>query len=262
MQLQLAFDRPTPGEELEELRRLLQATEAGLAGKGRGRLPALAIDLRLRNNRSTMARVAYKDGSPPTWQFSLARSLFDLAGSDCLPLCQSLLLKARGLKPAREMEQAGRDLRDRWLDRRIVEAPSPAEDDPHLAEFLREVAEHCQAPAPARGCPGILWYEGLSRRMLGRYLVDAHRIEIHGALQHKGVPSAALRTLVHHEYLHACLGFRQQGNRRVYHHGEFRRLERAWPDYEISRQFFDEHWPKLYRRWNKCRTQGRPTGGK
>lgn len=67
----------------------------------------------------------------------------------------------------------------------------------------------------------------------GSYSDKQHLIRIHRVLDQAHVPEFAVRSVVHHEMLHAHLGIRElPSGRRSMHPPEFRRIERAHPDFE------------------------------
>ena len=85
---------------------------------------------------------------------------------------------------------------------------------------------------------GITWGRrpgGRRRRRsirFGSYAQEEHIIRIHPVLDQPFVPSYFLRYIVFHEMLHAFLGITEsaEGRRRI-HPPEFRRFERAYPDF-------------------------------
>jgi len=66
----------------------------------------------------------------------------------------------------------------------------------------------------------------------GSYSVEDNLIRIHPYLDNAFVPAYFVRYIVFHEMLHAHLGIEESetGRRRI-HTAEFKRLERAYPDY-------------------------------
>jgi len=79
-------------------------------------------------------------------------------------------------------------------------------------------------------------------------------IRIHAVLDNAYVPEWVVRSVVHHEMLHAFLGIGEgpTGRRRV-HPPEFRRLERAHPDYTRAAAWLEE--PKNLKRLLADRTR-------
>lgn len=67
----------------------------------------------------------------------------------------------------------------------------------------------------------------------GSYTAEDHIIRIHPLLDQEFVPGYFVRYIVFHEMLHAFLGLGKATNgRRCVHSAEFRRREKAYPDYE------------------------------
>jgi hypothetical protein len=66
----------------------------------------------------------------------------------------------------------------------------------------------------------------------GVYLEEARLIRIHPSLDRPEVPELYVSFIVFHEMLHQAVPAREVRGRRVVHGAEFRRRERAWPDFE------------------------------
>ena len=71
----------------------------------------------------------------------------------------------------------------------------------------------------------------------GVYVQDARLIRIHPALDREDVPEMYVANVVFHEMLHQVVPAVERNGRRVVHGAEFRRRERAYPDYEQAK-----HW--------------------
>ena len=100
------------------------------------------------------------------------------------------------------------------------------------AIFDRLNAEHFDGRVEAR----IGWGPnrgGRRRRTIktGVYVQDARLIRIHPALDRREVPEMYVATVVFHEMLHQIVPAFERDGRRVVHGREFRRRERAYPDY-------------------------------
>lgn len=84
----------------------------------------------------------------------------------------------------------------------------------------------------------------------GSYLPGQHLIRIHPLLDQEFVPKYFVRYIVFHEMLHAVLGIEEneQGRRSV-HSPEFRRLEKAYPDYARATAWANDkaHFRRLLR---------------
>jgi hypothetical protein len=65
----------------------------------------------------------------------------------------------------------------------------------------------------------------------GVYLEEGRLIRIHPSLDRQEVPGFYVAFVVFHEMLHQAVPAREVNGRRVVHGAEFRRRERAWPDY-------------------------------
>jgi len=104
------------------------------------------------------------------------------------------------------------------------------------AIFDRLNAEHFEGRIEAR----IGWgpNRGRGRRRTiktGVYVQDARLIRIHPALDRREVPELYVATVVFHEMLHQAVPAVERNGRRVVHGAEFRRRERAYPDYERAK---------------------------
>jgi hypothetical protein len=104
------------------------------------------------------------------------------------------------------------------------------------AVFDRLNAEHFDGRVEAR----IGWGPnrgGRRRRTIktGVYVQDARLIRIHPALDRSEVPEMYVATVVFHEMLHQIVPAFERDGRRVVHGREFRRRERAYPDYRRAK---------------------------
>jgi hypothetical protein len=75
----------------------------------------------------------------------------------------------------------------------------------------------------------------------GVYVQDARLIRIHRALDRPEVPEMYVAMVVFHEMLHQAVPAVERDGRRVVHGPEFRRLERAYPDYARARAWEEGH---------------------
>ncbi|MCA9601505.1 MAG: hypothetical protein KC417_05760, partial [Myxococcales bacterium] len=82
---------------------------------------------------------------------------------------------------------------------------------------------------------------------LGTYAEREHLIRIHPALDQAWVPDYVVRTVVHHEMLHAALPAVIVGDRKIFHTREFRRRERAFPEFERATAWEDANIDRLLR---------------
>jgi hypothetical protein len=107
-----------------------------------------------------------------------------------------------------------------------------------LSELFDEVNEeefHDEVDAP------ITWGKRPPRKKrqysirFGSYTPEDHIIRIHPYLDQDWVPRYFVKYVVFHEMLHAHLGIEEKPTgRRSVHPPEFKRLEKAYPDYEIA----------------------------
>ncbi|BDG03706.1 hypothetical protein [Anaeromyxobacter oryzae] len=100
------------------------------------------------------------------------------------------------------------------------------------AIYDRLNAEHFGGAIEAR----IGWgpvRSGRRRRTVktGVYVQDARIIRIHPTLDRPEVPEFYVATVVFHEMLHQAVPAREVDGRRIVHGADFRRRERAYPDY-------------------------------
>jgi hypothetical protein len=75
----------------------------------------------------------------------------------------------------------------------------------------------------------------------------AHLVRIHRVLDQAAVPEFFVRFVVFHELLHAAIPARRTGRRTVHHGADFRRIERAYPDFERAKRWENEHIDALLR---------------
>ena len=88
---------------------------------------------------------------------------------------------------------------------------------------------------------------------MGTYFHDTRVIRIHPALDRPEVPDYFVRCIVFHEMLHHVGPPVLSGGRRISHTAEFRRRERAYPDYERAIAWERKHLALLL-----GRARGRP----
>ena len=83
----------------------------------------------------------------------------------------------------------------------------------------------------------IGWGFRRSRRRMGHYDPAHHTITLSPVLDAPGVPGFVVRYIVYHEMLHAVFEATSAGVRKRHHHAEFRRAERAYPDFARAKKF-------------------------
>jgi hypothetical protein len=154
------------------------------------------------------------------------------------------LALARWLRSGRRARRACTVL-DEWIDERLarlhseepkavaLETKGRAYDLTALTE--RAVAGHF---GPDFRPPPVTWgRRGRSRSRhtlrLGSYDYQARVIRIHPVLDQPSVPAWFVQFVLFHELLHAALDdMPEPGTRKLHHGPEFRRRERAHPDYQ------------------------------
>jgi hypothetical protein len=100
------------------------------------------------------------------------------------------------------------------------------------ALFDRINAEHFGAAIDARIGWGPVRVGDRSRTVkTGVYLDEARLIRIHPSLDRTEVPEFYVAFIVFHEMLHQAVPAREVNGRRIVHGAEFRRRERAHPDF-------------------------------
>jgi hypothetical protein len=151
---------------------------------------------------------------------------------------------ARWLRSGRRARRAC-TLLDDWIDERLArlhsEEPKTAslQTDGRAHDLARlagaVVAEHF---GPDFEAPPVTWgRRGRSRSRhtlrLGSYDYHARVVRIHSVLDQPSVPAWFVQFVLFHELLHAALDdVPEPGTRKLHHGPEFRRRERAHPDYE------------------------------
>lgn len=120
-----------------------------------------------------------------------------------------------------------------------------------LAEMFERVSERW-FPEPVDDAK-ITWGRraprGRRRRSirLGTYTHDQQLIRIHPSLDQEFVPSFFVEFVVFHELLHHVVPPRRSGDRIEYHTREFRRRERAHPEYAEATRWETENLERLLR---------------
>lgn len=86
----------------------------------------------------------------------------------------------------------------------------------------------------------IGWGIRRSWARLGHYDPVHHTITLSPVLDSGRVPEFVVRYIVYHEMLHTIFEGTAQGRKR-HHHAEFRRAERAYPDFDAASSFLREY---------------------
>jgi hypothetical protein len=110
------------------------------------------------------------------------------------------------------------------------------------AIFDRLNSEHFEGRIEARIGWGAV--RGLRRRRTiktGVYVEAARLIRIHAHLDRPEVPELYVAMVVFHEMLHQAVPAIERNGRRLVHGAEFRRRERAYPDFERARAWEEQH---------------------
>jgi hypothetical protein len=81
-----------------------------------------------------------------------------------------------------------------------------------------------------------------ARRTLGSYCSDNNTIRINPMLDNKSIPRYFLEFIVYHEMLHADIGIRTDGIRRVMHSKEFKRREKMFEHYDRAIAWEKKKW--------------------
>jgi SprT-like family len=92
----------------------------------------------------------------------------------------------------------------------------------------------------------IGWGLRKSRGRLGHYDPIHHTITLSPVLDAPGVPRFVVRYIVYHEMLHAVFESISSGRSKRHHTSEFRRAEKAYPDFESAEKFLTEYSRKLH----------------
>lgn len=175
---------------------------------------------------------------------------------------------ARWLRSGRRAPRAGQDL-DRWIDEVLVPSFTPeraarvvCSGDHHDLGALADAVllEHLPPRLlPADRRPQVTW--GSRRRsgarrslQLGSYDALHGLVRVHRVLDQPAVPAFFVRYVLFHELLHAALPPRLNRARMVHHGPAFRRIERAYPDYQRAKTWEEQNIHRLIR---SART-GRP----
>ena len=82
---------------------------------------------------------------------------------------------------------------------------------------------------------------------LGTYSSDERLIRIHPSLDADWVPTYVVEMVVYHEMLHAVVPPIVRGNHKIFHTPEFRRRERAHPNYARASKWEEQNLPRLLR---------------
>jgi hypothetical protein len=223
--------------------RELQEDSASRLADALASMLAEGVRLVVHDNRSTM--VSYRRGD----RFVLYRvhHMFLDAPAEVVRALAEFASPGRGVAARR---RAAGDRIDAFVraHRARIAAPRPVRVQPRgqihdlQAIFDRLNAAHFGGVIEARISWGAV--HGTRRRRTiktGVYVQDSRLIRIHRALDRPEVPELYVAMVVFHEMLHQAVPAYEQDGRRVVHGSEFRRRERAYPDYERARAWEEAH---------------------
>jgi predicted metal-dependent hydrolase len=92
----------------------------------------------------------------------------------------------------------------------------------------------------------IGWGLRNSRQRLGHYDPVHHTITLSPVLDQPGVPKFVVRYIVYHEMLHAVFESTSSRGLQRHHPSEFRRAEKAYPDFAAAKDFLREYCSRLH----------------
>jgi len=225
------------------------------------RLTGISLDITLTDNTSTMLSVRRGPGRG-TLRVRLHR-MFLAAEPRVIRALADWLSKPRSARSSRVLDDFVEQNRHRIRSARARRRNGRTSGDFHdLERMFTEVNETMfgdQVTAP------VMWGRMPARKRrrsirFGSYSNEDHVIRIHPLLDQAFVPDYVVRFIVFHEMLHAFLGVKKGENgRRQVHTPEFRRLEKAYPDYERATKWLDDP-AHLARLLNNSRSAGAMSG--
>lgn len=205
-----------------------------------------AVDLRFGRSVTTPVRARWSGGR---LELRLHRD-FETAPEE---VWQAL---AAWLRAGRRARRACR-LLDDWIERQVGRSARGHDPGPRgavletrgrhhdLRDLTRRVLSGPLAGefGPQRPVPAVTWgrrapSRGRHSLRLGSYCPRRHLVRVHPVLDRPSVPEWFVAFVVFHELLHAAIPPRRDtATRRWIHHGpEFRRRERAHPDFERAKR--------------------------
>lgn len=192
----------------------------------------ISVELELTRNRRTMIS---STRAPGRLVVRLHEMFVDAGGAVMAALCS--YLKNADRDASRVLGAFIEAHRGCW----ISEGPPPrlrTRGDHHDLSSTFARVGNAYFPGALQGVE-ITWgkrgasLRGTSRRSirLGTYTLDERLIRIHPVLDQSWVPPFFVEYIVFHEMLHHVEPAREEGSRTIFHTPEFRRRERAYPDY-------------------------------
>jgi len=230
-QLQLFDTRQLGREERLAVARRMADELSGQLGE--------PVKLTVHDNRSTMVSFRRSGGS---LQFRVHHMFLDAPG-EVLRALGAFAGTARGAaarrrEASRRIDQFVRAQRDRIGAPRVGRLQPRGRVHDLAAIFERLNASQFEGLVEARIGWGAV-RPGERRRTVktGVYLHDARVIRIHPTLDRPEVPEYYVAAVVFHEMLHQVVPVHERNGRRVVHGAEFRRRERAYVDFQRSREW-------------------------
>jgi hypothetical protein len=233
-QLQLFDARQLGREERLEVARRIADELSGQLGE--------PVKLTVHDNRSTMVSFRRAAGS---LQFRVHHMFLDAPAEvvRALGAFAGTAGSARGAaarrrEASRRIDQFVRARRDRIGAPRVGRLQPRGRVHDLAALFDRINATEFGGAVEARIGWGAV-RPGDRRRTVktGVYLHEARAIRIHPTLDRPEVPEYYVAAVVFHEMLHQVVPVHERNGRRVVHGAEFRRRERAYRDYQRSREW-------------------------
>jgi hypothetical protein len=102
----------------------------------------------------------------------------------------------------------------------------------------------------------IGWGFRRSRGRLGHYDPVHHTITLSPVLDDAGVPRFVVRYVVYHEMLHAVFETSSPGGFKRHHSSEFRRAEKAYPDFSVAEEFLREYSRRIHQNKQRLKDAG------
>ncbi len=197
------------------------------------------VKLTVHDNRSTMVSFRRAAGA---LHFRVHHMFLDAPG-EVVRALGAFAATARGAaarrrEASRRVDQFVRAQRDRIGATRIGRLQPRGRIHDLAAIFERLNASQFGGAVEARIGWGAV-RPGTRRRTVktGVYLHEARAIRIHPTLDRPEVPEFYVAAVVFHEMLHQVVPVHERNGRRVVHGAEFRRRERAYPEFQRSREW-------------------------
>lgn len=192
----------------------------------------VSVDLELTRNRRTMISSAR---APGRLVVRLHEMFVEADGAVTAALCS--YLKSGDSHSSRVLSTFIEAQRGRWISDGPARRLRTRGDHHDLSSIFARIG-NAYFPEALEGV-GITWgkrgaaLRGTSRRSirLGTYTLDEQLIRIHPVLDRSWVPSFFIEYIVFHEMLHHVEPAREERGRTIFHTPEFRRRERAYPEY-------------------------------